>query len=143
MLLSLVYVSSAREVFRPEDLAELLQHSRRNNARAGITGLLLYVGGNFMQALEGADDAVDELYDRISRDQRHTGVQLIVRLPIERRLYPDWAMAFHSAEDLPSDIRDGISTFLDESANLGSYAPPHQELPPTLALLRRFAATMR
>ena len=49
----LIYLSSATEMFTKEKLLALLEQSRPNNARLGITGILLYSNGNFMQTLEG------------------------------------------------------------------------------------------
>ena len=44
-LTSLVYVSSISRQFVVADLQEILHRSRENNARADITGLLLYRDG--------------------------------------------------------------------------------------------------
>ena len=37
----------------------------------GITGLLLFIDGGFLQMLEGEERAVRELYTRIAADRRH------------------------------------------------------------------------
>ena len=65
MLTHLVYISSARRLFTTEELRDLLAVSRRNNAREDVTGMMLYRGGSFMQVLEGPQDAVLDLYQRI------------------------------------------------------------------------------
>jgi hypothetical protein len=57
-MLSLVYASSAKQLFSEEDLTALLQQSRDNNTRLGLSGLLLYKDGNFMQVLERPDDVL-------------------------------------------------------------------------------------
>jgi hypothetical protein len=57
-MLSLVYASSAKQLFSEEDLTALLQQSRDNNTRLGLSGLLLYKDGNFMQVLERPDDGL-------------------------------------------------------------------------------------
>jgi len=49
ILLHLVYVSSATAKFSPADLAALLEHSRRKNSATGLSGILLYHNGDFMQ----------------------------------------------------------------------------------------------
>lgn len=41
-----VYVSSSVNLMSREELVKLLTISRENNARLGITGLLLYKDGN-------------------------------------------------------------------------------------------------
>jgi hypothetical protein len=143
MLDTLVYVSCATRPFSAPALAVLLRESRERNARRGITGLLLYVGGNFMQAIEGEPDAVTALYERIEQDPRHHGIKTIVRLPIARRLFSAWSMGFREAAELTPDSRAEISSFIDDVAR--SDPDPHRiaSEPPALRLLSGFVATMR
>ena len=68
----LIYVSSAVEYFDEAALEELLAQARANNARLGITGLLLYGEGAFLQLLEGPRQSVESLYATIREDPRHT-----------------------------------------------------------------------
>lgn len=51
VMINLIYTSSAVELFREDELVELLKTSRDNNRRRGITGMLLYNDGNFLQVL--------------------------------------------------------------------------------------------
>jgi hypothetical protein len=141
-VLSLVYVSSAAVTFSPPELADILNVSKRNKAAADLTGMLLYVGGNFIQALEGPDQAVLTLYERICRDPRHTQPKTILKLPTRRRQFPEWSMGFRNAESLPADVREQINSFLDETYRNGV---PAQQIgvAPALMLLRRFASSMR
>src|ERR687893_1319722 len=69
----LVYVSSAVRLFSAEDLRALLETCRKNNAELGVTGMPLYKDGNFMQVLEGDEEAVRGLYARIVAAPRHRG----------------------------------------------------------------------
>ncbi len=68
----LVYASAATRDFGPSELAQILTKSGRNNLRAGITGMLLYRSGNFIQTIEGPAAAVDTLLKRIACDPRRT-----------------------------------------------------------------------
>ena len=70
-VLQLGYASAATVEFSDDDLRELLAKSRSNNMAAGITGMLLYHEGSFLQVLEGPSEAVEHLYARIRRDKRH------------------------------------------------------------------------
>jgi len=139
-MLGLVYVSSAARLFTASELAALLQVSRRNNAALGITGLLLYIGGNFMQALEGEAEAVDALYRTITEDPRHRSVMSLVRAPLQRRLFPDWAMGFKEADALSPELHAEISSFLD---TVRENKPPPKGGHPAQRLLQNFALTMR
>lgn len=78
----------------------------RNNAAAGITGLLLFNGRNFLQLLEGERDAVDSLLDRVESDPRHSGVVVVTDLEVAERSFPDWSMRLlRLAED--AELRRG------------------------------------
>jgi hypothetical protein len=93
-MLSLVYVSAATQPFSPSELDALLEKSRRNNLRDGITGMLLYRDGDFLQVLEGPEAAVRATYARIGRDRRHGGFILLDENHVEQRAFSDWAMGF-------------------------------------------------
>ena len=114
MLQRLVYVSAAVHHFEPEELAQLLAVSRRNNERDDVTGLLLHVGGNFMQCLEGPAEAVSATLERIRSDPRHTSLRVMLDMSEVERLFADWSMAFREVGNLPSEIRERISSFLDD-----------------------------
>jgi FAD-dependent sensor of blue light len=112
-MICLVYVSSAVRLFTDDELAALLYQSRDSNKQTGITGMLLYMGGNFMQAIEGEDEAVAALREKIYADPRHTQVTTLLNLPIARRRFADWSMAFSNIDRLPHSDREGFSTFLN------------------------------
>lgn len=65
----------------------------QRNAASGITGSLLFVDDSFVQILEGPSDAVEETFERICRDFRHTEVQLVDLVNVPERLFPEWGMA--------------------------------------------------
>jgi hypothetical protein len=109
----LVYVSVAQENVSREDLLEILAKSREANAKAGITGMLLYKDGKFMQALEGEETAVRELYARISRDPRHLGVLTLVEGEREDRCFGDWSMGFQDLSSPEARATPGYSEFLN------------------------------
>ena len=94
MLHQIIYISHSLVPMTREELVELLDKSRRNNAALGVTGLLLHADGTFMQTIEGVSESVHELMARIEGDPRHTGMMTIVDEPIDRRSYGDWSMAF-------------------------------------------------
>jgi len=101
-LVHLIYVSTATRHFGLEELNAMLDQSRANNQRLDITGVLLYKGGCFYQELEGPNDAVEAIYQKIAQDPRHTGVTKIIHEAIPKRLFSDWKMGFSdlSLDDL-------------------------------------------
>ena len=94
----LIYTSQARQAFSEADLKKLLVRARSNNGKIAVTGMLIYHDGAFLQALEGAELAVRDLFKRIEKDERHTGVSILrnQRSFGERRIFGDWAMGFAS-----------------------------------------------
>jgi hypothetical protein len=93
-LYTLVYVSHATALFTEAEaeVERILLDSRANNARDGITGVLLHRDGNFMQCLEGTEAAVRQTYARIQADRRHTGLIALLEEPIAGRSFPEWTM---------------------------------------------------
>ena len=97
MLRAIVYVSSASRALSEEDLDFIVAEARRFNEASGVTGFLLYCGGNFMQYLEGEDDAVLQTFARIRASTRHRQVSELMNEPITVREFADWAMGFSQA----------------------------------------------
>lgn len=97
MLHHILYLSSAIEPFDDEALAGLLDSARRNNAEVGVTGMLLYADGNFIQYLEGEAEAVHGVFAKIKSDPRHNGILTVTDGPADDRVFADWSMGFHMA----------------------------------------------
>lgn len=93
-MLSIIYISRAVRPLNRQELAGLLTDARDRNRRTGVTGLLLYCEGRFLQLIEGPDEAIDCLFAAIGRDSRHREVTLIAREACERRAFATWNMAF-------------------------------------------------
>lgn len=87
------YISEFAESLSPDDVEEITRVSAANNARDGITGMLMASGQLFFQLIEGPDEAVDALYNRILGDRRHKNVMVLgdERGDLQRQC-PDWAM---------------------------------------------------
>lgn len=94
MDIHLAYTSVAAVGFQEDELTRILEHSRTHNASVGITGVLLYVRGSFIQVLEGKRAAVEALYECIKKDPRHINVNLLLNRPIVQRLFSNWAMGY-------------------------------------------------
>jgi Sensors of blue-light using FAD len=120
MLYSLIYVSSASQPFTTAELTKLLQGARERNTSLGVSGMLLYKDGNFMQLLEGEEEAVLSLYRLIAGDTRHKGAMTLLKGSVQTRSFPDWSMGFRDlhapGEDLP-----GYSDFLNTPLNSGEF----------------------
>jgi len=83
-----------------DELYDLLMICRENNAKIGVTGMLLYRDGFFIQALEGERETVEALLEKISQDPRHTKVLVVHRAEInaEERTFGAWSMGFNKVK---------------------------------------------
>ena len=111
----LVYVSSATRDFSVTELSAMLAAFRENNARLGLTGMLLYKDGHFMQLLEGEAEPLEELYRRIIRDPRHRGVITLLDQEVPERSFGEWSMAFPDFGSGEIQAMPGYSSFLQTS----------------------------
>ena len=102
MLVRLLYVSRAvdqnsgkpanPEVPLAEESESIMSSSRSYNMSNGITGILCYGGGIYLQAIEGGRTEVNKLYNHIIRDTRHTDVVLLHYQEIRERRFSGWTM---------------------------------------------------
>lgn len=96
----LVYVSSASGVLPAHQLDRILLRSRACNASIGVTGLLVFQEGNFLQCLEGPEARVAALMTRIRRDRRHVDLDILESGPCSARVFPDWPMGYVAPRNL-------------------------------------------
>lgn len=113
-MLSLIYVSTSVKMMNDSELLDILKKSRTNNEAGNVTGMLLYKGGNFMQVLEGPDDAVEAVFEKIKKDPRHKDVSVISREQIQMRQFPSWEMAFQNLDNPAIKNEPGYSQFLHD-----------------------------
>ena len=112
-LFRMAYISTASKLFDSAELREMLKESNVRNKAAGITGMLLYKEGQFMQVLEGEADAVIATFSRISKDPRHRGIMVLVKGAVQERRFPQWSMAFRDLNLPDHQEVPGFSEFLN------------------------------
>lgn len=91
MLVRLLYCSRAVDT-RPEAIESILSQARQHNPVSGITGILCYGGGIFLQAIEGGRMQVSDLFGHIQKDERHKDVALLHYEEISERRFGGWTM---------------------------------------------------
>lgn len=140
MLINLIYASSALSMMEEAELMDILEKAREKNARLGITGMLLYKNGNFLQVLEGEAAQVDRLFERIQQDPRHRSLLLIARREVPQRQFEAWSMGFVNLQKFNAQDVPGFSTYLTEP-----FTPDDFAQRPTLAssFLEAFRDGMR
>ena len=140
----LIYVSAAREEMPPEGLESILAAARRNNAPAGVTGLLLFHDNSFFQVLEGPKEAVVAIFAAIERDQRHSRVIVLQTKSADGRAFPNWSMGYMKADTLRSDQKAHLIDLAklvgrDEPAALSSSPAVSTHINAFLGSFREFA----
>jgi FAD-dependent sensor of blue light len=94
-LVHCVYCSaSTKAALSSTELESLLEECRQSNSTAGITGILLYQNGSFLQVLEGEQLGVEALFHKIGLDKRHHHTKKIIFEPIAKRSFAAWTMGF-------------------------------------------------
>ncbi len=107
----LIYVSSARKLMDKDALLGILAKAREKNARLGITGMLLYKDGNFLQLLEGEERIVRGIYETIARDTRHFDTMITMEEAVSERMFTEWSMGFHDLSDPALQSLPGFAPF--------------------------------
>ena len=92
MLVRLLYASRSAAPLTASLVDSLLEKSRANNPRQGITGILCFSEDLFIQVLEGGRDEVCELFNAIVRDDRHRNVRILIYEEIRERRFGGWTM---------------------------------------------------
>lgn len=92
----IIYLSSATKFMSDFELHNLLKIARANNKIKNITGLLLYIDGDFIQIIEGDEFEINNLYSNIQFDNRHKNIICVSDQKIVKRQFPDWTMGFNA-----------------------------------------------
>ena len=106
-------------------LAGILLSARRNNPRDQITGALICRHDLYLQLIEGPPASIDALYARISADDRHLDVRLLLVQEVATRMFPQWAMLDDQAPSLfwsPSEVAAGALEAAGPGALLAAFA---------------------
>lgn len=103
-LVQIIYISNSAHFDDHAQLELLLASSQKNNADYGITGMLLYYRGLFLQVLEGPEDKVNTLLNNIQKDKRHRACRVLFKSILQQREFAGWSMHYPG--------NDGESQFL-------------------------------
>jgi hypothetical protein len=133
MLVRLLYCSRSVDT-SPAAIESILTTSRQHNALSGVTGILCYGDGIFLQCIEGGRMQVSELYGTIQHDARHKDVALLHFEEIVERRFSGWSMGQVNI----SKLNHSILLKYSEKPELDPYAVSGKV---SLALLEDLAAT--
>lgn len=125
----LTYTSRAPDGLGGEEIERIHASAMTLNALDGITGMLVFNGTHFLQIIEGADDAIEDLLRRLRADARHFDLMVREDRTAETRSFPDWSMAltrvsrgrFEAKQDiaraLPENVGDHVRTLIVDMAD--------------------------
>jgi hypothetical protein len=130
-MIRVTYLSQTSEPLSADGLLGLLTQCHRNNTAKGLTGMLLFGNGTFLQSIEGEATVVDPLIERISKDPRHRDIKILRRDEIKERQYSDWSMGFERVTEstlaaIPSLRNFGLRNFTAD------YLSTHDDVVETL-----------
>jgi hypothetical protein len=134
-MIHLIYVCSASKEMAEDELLRLLAHARARNLKQNVTGMLLYAGGNFFQALEGEKSDVEEIYKAIESDERNKGHIVVEKEVINERTFSDWSMGFKHLTSQNKATIKGYTEFLDRQMKPEEFTDKKNEV---IALLYQF-----
>lgn len=122
----LTYISSFSRSLTKKEIESIGSISQTNNSREGITGVLLSCNGIFFQILEGEEDRIDRLYEKILKDDRHNQILCLkTELNITDRRFPEWSMEVISLDEnndiLMQPIKILLQTLGESQTILASY----------------------
>lgn len=112
--MSLVYSSTGSEEFDDERLDTLLAESRAANRENGVTGILLYRAGRFVQFLEGPASRIASLMRSIVADPRHRNVRVLLQGDAERRHFPEWTMGYKRVAEATGPLPEGFRSSFED-----------------------------
>lgn len=125
----LIYVSTMHVPFTDEEIVELGRRSSLNNRKLGLTGVLISVQEYFFQILEGKEEALDALLEKIRCDSRHRDLTVLgVERGLEERMFSDWGMRTVCLNDESGVLMQAIRMMLRNIAQshhiIGRYTQP-------------------
>ncbi|HSP12761.1 MAG TPA: BLUF domain-containing protein [Salegentibacter sp.] len=130
----LSYVSHQSHSLTDAALEKILSRARLKNEAEGITGMLICYEGLFIQFLEGEEEKINELFDKITSDQRHNQILILDDGYSETRKFGDWSMAFEKLDHKKAEKIIGFKEFNKKDL----FAEAKDEDHPALQLLQSF-----
>lgn len=94
IILRLTYISRYNNQNENGEVKRILAQAQQNNSRNGITGALVFNHNYFLQSIEGARPAINELLRKLVMDDRHFSLQVIECREVDQRRWNKWSMRY-------------------------------------------------
>jgi hypothetical protein len=120
MIYYTIYTSKPVDELTPEILQAITDVSAKNNPALKVTGMLLGIETKYFQYLEGPEENVKALYQKIWKDPRHQNVTQWIKGYSNERVFGEWSMGSwlltnQELKSMPSLA--SLKKFLDDPMN--------------------------
>jgi Sensors of blue-light using FAD len=136
----LIYCSKAMNDLDYGDLKDIMTKSQKNNQPVGITGILCFGNGYFLQILEGHRQEISKTYNRIIQDTRHCDTEIIEFQEVEARLFTDWSMKVVQLGDFAPEK---VNNLILKHSNKPHFNPSNMVAKQSLNFLIEFSELMK
>ena len=129
----LLYVSQATDSLSEEAQTALREKTLLYGQRENVTGVLVYRKGFFMQYLEGHEEELLDLFQKLRGNPRHFNVRVLSRGTLDKRLFNDWSVRWVNQDNSGPSSQSLIDLFETVLSPRGSTSTNEIS-----AVLRRF-----
>ena len=92
MIFYTIYTSTPVGEVTKEVVDKITEESIQWNSKHGITGMLLCLEDRYFQLLEGVEDKVKEIFEKIKGDARHENITPRIQGFSKERVFSEWSM---------------------------------------------------
>ena len=120
MIFYKIYTSTPTNSSRKEVIDQITEESIKWNSKHGITGMLLCLEDRYFQFLEGKEEDVDEVFNKIKADSRHTEVYVRIKGYENERIFKEWSMGswMLNNEELNSlSALQDLKVYMEDTSN--------------------------
>lgn len=139
-LIRVVYVCCTPSGINEHEILRLLKQARIANRKQDVSGMLLYIGGFFLQTLEGEPSMVDAVSGTIFRDKPRMRLTQVAREPIAEREFSEWTMGFATVDPLEAGRLLGDESLFRSAASVARLDPEGAKTLLTIFGRRRYQA---
>ncbi|MEM7215728.1 MAG: BLUF domain-containing protein [Pseudomonadota bacterium] len=102
---------------------DIVASAESKNPSLSVTGVLLFENKHFLQAIEGEETVLRELFETIRGDERHGEITVHVDQNVEERAFSNWSMEsfnIENAEIFSSGTIDNLYAIFNRSFPMNS-----------------------
>ena len=106
-------ISTNHEGHRTDLINEIVSSSKTHNAKHQITGVLAYDHDHFFHVLEGENEQISHLVEKIKQDSRHSNFNVMFDLHWPERIFAEWNVAGEHSEDIKTKFNEYLKVNIE------------------------------